>query len=148
MSSVLQKLINNKWFTASKGDDCLQEFKQWIREVAKEESPQLSSFDKTKDRLDELYYRLIGAHEKYKALWEVVRMVLIMSHEQSTVERGFSTNKDILKTNMGKETLKAYRLVYDGLVNAPKMKTSRQKTSRQRTSRQMRQTKGISLMCH
>ena len=36
------------------------------------------------------------------------------------MERGFSTNKDILKTNMGKETLKAFRIVYDGLVNAPK----------------------------
>ena len=135
MSSVLQKMINNKWFTASKGDDCLQEFKQWIREVAKEESPQLSSFDKTKDRLDELYYRLIGAHEKYKSLWEVVKMVLIMSHGQSTVERGFSTNKDILKTNMGKETLKAYRLVYDGLVNAPKMKTSEDKQAKDKQAK-------------
>lgn len=135
MSSVLQKLINNKWFTASKGDDCLQEFKQWIREVAKEESPQLLSFDKTKDRLDELYYRLIGAHEKYKSLWEVVKMVLMMSHGQSTVERVFSTNKDILKTNMGKETLKAYRIVYDGLVNAPKMKTSEDKQAKDKQAK-------------
>ena len=48
---------------------------------------------------------------------EVVKMLLVMSHGQSTVERGFSTN--ILKTNIGKETLKAFRIVYDGLVNAP-----------------------------
>ena len=48
---------------------------------------------------------------------EVVKMLLVMSHGQSTVERGFCTN--ILKTNIGKETLKAFRIVYDGLVNAP-----------------------------
>ena len=36
------------------------------------------------------------------------------------MKRGFSMNKGILKTNIGKETLKAFRIVYDGLVNAPK----------------------------
>ena len=128
MGSILQKLLNNKWLTASKCDECLQEFKQWIREEAKEESEQLSSFDKTKDRLDELYYNLMGVNGKYKSLWEVVKMVLMMSHGQSTVERGFSTNKDILKTNMGKETLKAFRIVYDGLVNAPKERNTDKET--------------------
>ena len=117
------KLVREFWnFSKSQGK---------VREFWKN----LSSFDKTKDRLDELYYRSIGAHEKYKSLWEVVKMVLIMSHGQSTVERGFSTNKDILKTNMGKETLKAYRLVYDGLVNAPKMKTSEDKQAKDKQAK-------------
>ena len=80
MGTIFQKLLNNKWLTASKCDKCLQEFKQWIREVAKGESLQLSSFDKTKDRLDELYYGLIGVNEKYKSLLEVVKMLLMMSH--------------------------------------------------------------------
>ena len=48
-------------------------------------------------------------------------MVLMISHGQSSVKRGFSKNKDILKTNTGKETLKAFGIVYDTLVNAPKM---------------------------
>ena len=80
MGTILQKLLNNKWLTANKCEKCLQKFKQWIREVARGESLQLSSFDKTKDRLDELYFGLIGVNEKYKSLWEVVKMVLMMSH--------------------------------------------------------------------
>lgn len=70
MGTILQKPLNNKWLTASKCDECLQEFKQWIREVAKEKSLQLSSFDKTKDRLDELYYGLIGVKE-YNLLYNI-----------------------------------------------------------------------------
>lgn len=37
------------------------------------------------------------------------------------MNRGFSTNKDIQgKTKLGKETLKAFSIVYNGLVNALK----------------------------
>ena len=39
------------------------------------------------------------------------------------MERGFSTNKDILKNNMAKEKLTAYRQVHDGLMHIPKPKT-------------------------
>ena len=42
-------------------------------------------------------------------------MLLILSHGQSRVERGFSQNKDIMGTNMQHKTLVSYRLVYDGL---------------------------------
>ena len=77
-----------------------------MREVANEESQELSSFDKTKDKLDEPYYSMIGVNEKYKSLWQVVKMVLMTSHEQSTVERSFSTNKDILEITLERRPYK------------------------------------------
>jgi len=43
-----------------------------------------------------------------------------ISHGQSAVERGFSTNKDLLQDNMAKSTLIAYRQVYDGLLRSCK----------------------------
>ena len=38
-----------------------------------------------------------------------------MSHGQASVERGFSVNKDTLKTNMAEKTLTAKRVVIDGI---------------------------------
>ena len=42
-------------------------------------------------------------------------MLLILSHGQSDIERGFSVNKDIATANMKEETIVAYRKVYDGV---------------------------------
>ena len=48
-------------------------------------------------------------------MWELVELLLTLSHAQAQVERGYSTNKDILSTNMAKESVVAYRQVYDGI---------------------------------
>ena len=44
-------------------------------------------------------------------------MLLILSHGQSCVERGFSDNKDILGNNIQDETLISYQLAYHGIKN-------------------------------
>lgn len=41
-----------------------------------------------------LYQRLNGVDE-YKDLWAVVKMILLLSHGQASVERGFSVNKEV-----------------------------------------------------
>ena len=48
-------------------------------------------------------------------MWELVKLLLTLSHGQAQIERGFSTNKDILSTNMAEESVVAYRQVYDGI---------------------------------
>ena len=45
----------------------------------------------------------------------IVKLLLTMSYGQAQVERGFSTNKDILSTNMAEESVVAYRHIYDGI---------------------------------
>ncbi|KAK2140319.1 hypothetical protein LSH36_1393g00020 [Paralvinella palmiformis] len=49
------------------------------------------------DRVDMLLYESMGRFEK---LWRVVRKVLLVSHGQASVERGFSLNRQIEKDNM------------------------------------------------
>ena len=43
-------------------------------------------------RIDTFFQRLANVNE-YKNLWTVVKLVLLLSHGQATVERGFSVNK-------------------------------------------------------
>jgi hypothetical protein len=51
-------------------------------------------------------------------LWNVVQQLLLLSHGQATVERGFSINKETTVENLKKESLKARRLVIQAVREA------------------------------
>ena len=49
----------------------------------------------------------------YPELWAFCQKLLILSHGQATVERGFSVNKEVERCNMQENTVVAHRLVSD-----------------------------------
>ena len=51
-----------------------------------------------------------NAMSKYSNVSFVIKLFLTLSHGQASVERGFSNNKSILKTNMSAETVIPKRL--------------------------------------
>ena len=46
-------------------------------------------------------------------LWEIVRKVLLLSHGQATVERGFSCNKEVIVENQKENSITARRIIKD-----------------------------------
>ena len=68
-----------------------------------------------KDRLDTLFYDSLAKKDEYRHLWGIVRVVLLLSHGQATVERGFSTNKETMVDNMAEHTLIGKHVVKDFL---------------------------------
>lgn len=46
-------------------------------------------------------------------LWGFMKKLLMLSHGQATVERGFSINKEVETCNMDEETVVAQRLICD-----------------------------------
>ena len=50
---------------------------------------------------------------EYEHLWSLSRKILLLSHGQASVERGFSVNKEILLENMLEHILKAQRTISD-----------------------------------
>jgi len=46
-------------------------------------------------------------------LWNVVRMLLVLSHGQAAVERGFSINKQAEEVHLQAETFVAKRIICD-----------------------------------
>ena len=54
---------------------------------------------------------------EYSTLWEVVSHLLLLSHGQASVERGFSINKQMERTNMCHETFIAERIVHDHMTS-------------------------------
>ena len=65
-----------------------------------ETSQDFKSWDARKDRLDQFYH---------KQLKEVVKLVLILSHGNATVESGFSVNGHLLVENMNEYLIVAQR---------------------------------------
>ncbi|KAL3207145.1 hypothetical protein MRX96_010462 [Rhipicephalus microplus] len=106
---------------ASKPDDCLAGFRKVLdaliavgrlgeherdsvlgeyTELLQEKKHNLRQFDKHTLGLDEFYLELLKGDSSYKHLWKVIRLLLILSHGQATVERGFSVNRQVSVENL------------------------------------------------
>ena len=67
------------------------------------------------DRLNTFFHSVIGLAERpnLKELWELIQLLLTLSHGQAAVERGFSVNSDILAPNLKTQSLVAQRMIFD-----------------------------------
>ena len=122
MEKICNVLVAKRGLRLMDGDVIINEFKDFISEGAK--SGLFSSFKRydgdnekkeKKDRLDEFYYNKLANDKKKRHLWSVVRQLLLLSHGQATVERGFSVNKQVETCNMSEQAHVARRLVIDSI---------------------------------
>ena len=51
-------------------------------------------------------------------MWTLVKLVLVLSHGNASVEGGFSVKKELLIENMLEETVVAQRVVYEATLTA------------------------------
>ena len=61
----------------------------------------------------QFYHKVLDPESK--ELKEVVKLVLMLSNGNATVESGFSVNGDLLVENMNEDSIVAQRVVYDEL---------------------------------
>ena len=97
------------------GDDIKNEYASFTSDP--EVKDELMKFNKEENRLDELYYEVAGSREKYAKLWGVVKTLLLLSHGQASVERGFSVNKLVSVVNLSEHNLIARRLIKDHIAH-------------------------------
>lgn len=72
----------------------------------------MDKFSRKDTRLDDFWISLLSEKENDE-LKTVLQLVLILSHGNAEVERGYSVNEECLQDNMAEPTLIAYRTVYD-----------------------------------
>ena len=92
-------------------------------------------------RLDQFLANYLDKKPQFTKLWSLIKTLLLLSHGQASIERGFSVNKDVLTCNMSKKTLVAQRMVADAVssykvykVNITKEMLSSCKAARMRYS--------------
>ena len=64
-------------------------------------------------RLDQFFYKLLASETAYSSLWCVLKQVLLLSHGQGSVERGFSINKELEDPSLAEDTLVSMRHIID-----------------------------------
>ncbi|MCK5814301.1 MAG: hypothetical protein KAH03_08580, partial [Cocleimonas sp.] len=87
-------------------------------DVLASDSEAFRSFDYKSDRVDQLLHAHLSEKKEFTELWEVTQQVLLLSHSQATVERGFSIHKQTTIDNLKKESLVARRLIHQAVRNA------------------------------
>ena len=61
---------------------------------------------------------MLGDKSHFSALWQIVKLTLILSHGNAAVESGFSINNDMLVENLLEDSLVGQRTVYDSIQKA------------------------------
>lgn len=105
---------------ASACDDVLSQFDEFISVTVASNNSTFASFDpnEANARVDELLHKFMANNQQYRSVWRVVSDLLLLSHGQASVERGFSVNRQIKVENLHEESVVAQRLVCDHINNA------------------------------
>ena len=109
---VLLLLMEAKWLTDKECDQAFYQFYSLCTERHKLE--QYSSGE----NVDACYHVLLSISAKFGEMWKTVRLCLLLSHGQASIERGFSVNKEVLQTNIGTDTTVALRTVHQAIRTA------------------------------
>ena len=113
---LLKHLIHLAIIAPSRCDQAMAEFKSFQENEVKKIWHEFSGFCSKESRLDDFYFKTVGIG-KYKELSFVLKLLLTVSHGQASVERGFSHNSAVLKTNMSPETVIAKRMIKDHILS-------------------------------
>ena len=91
------------------------DFKFFLAEDLSKCAAEFQSFSAERNGLDNFYFSTIQICN-YQKLSLVLKLLLTLSHGQALVERGFSLNNNILKTNTCPKIVIAKRLITDHMV--------------------------------
>ena len=112
------KLYNLKKISDKTADNSKDQYDQFLKSVQSEHKESFLKFNFKEDRLDKLLGMYLSSEEQSrnnKELWSICKLVFVLSHGQSHIERGFSVNKEVLQHNMQEKSLISQRLIYDSI---------------------------------
>jgi hypothetical protein len=113
---VLTSLNHAKYVLDKDCDDVANQFDDFVDILVPENNSLFRKFDKYKDSIDKLLYSVLSEKDEvwqYGKLWAVVSKLLLLSHGQATVERGFSVNRQIEVENLDENSYVALRFICD-----------------------------------
>ncbi|GBN31928.1 hypothetical protein AVEN_38614-1 [Araneus ventricosus] len=110
--NILSYLVGKSLIPSKDGDEILLQFKEFLDKVVKCSFSDFKTLDHKEQRLDTFLYQYFSVDkEKYRKLWDIVKMILILSHGQATVEREFSLNKALEVENLKENSYIAQRMI-------------------------------------
>ncbi|XP_073321500.1 uncharacterized protein [Pagrus major] len=113
MKGLVQRFLQEKQLASTfAGDVILQQYDKVLSLESR--SINFLSFPPMQKRLDLFLSGVLK--EPYPELWAFCQKLLLLSHGQATVERGFSINKEVECDNIQEDTVVTRRLVCDYII--------------------------------
>ena len=110
---LCEKLLTLKRLPSTKYvEEAKEQYQSFIKHVVTAEFDKFDSFDRFKQRVDEFLGAFL-AEKTYCNVYDLLKLVCTLSHGQSSIERGFSINKEHLVENLQEESLIALRIIND-----------------------------------
>ncbi|XP_040907693.1 uncharacterized protein LOC121190768 isoform X1 [Toxotes jaculatrix] len=113
MKSIVQTFLQGKQLAGGipAGDVIIQQFTSLLSLEGRDE--RFRCFQPVKQRVDVFLHSALST--PYPDLLKFCQSLLLLSHGQATVERGFSINKEVETCNLLGESLEALRLMCDSV---------------------------------
>ena len=105
-------LVGSKIISSSQGDKALSEFTSFHESSMSEKRLAFEKFNRHEQRLDEFFMKQTGI-VSYTNLLPILKLVLMLSHGQTNVERCFSVNNNVLKCDMSEKSIMSRKLIID-----------------------------------
>ena len=99
--------------TANECDKVMHQFNHFHDNSFTADSEAFKGFSVETGRVDTFYLDRLANKADLKELWKVGKLLLALSHGQATVERGFSSNKEVMVENLAQHSLVAQRVICD-----------------------------------
>lgn len=121
---LLSELLKTKQVKENECDDMVQEYSSFLDSIPAIGRDKFEEFNKNKQSVDE-FFRDVMSSTQFVKLYELVKVLLLLSHGQAAVERGFSVNKEVEVENLKHQSLIAQRIICDydssvgGIHNVP-----------------------------
>ena len=94
LKRALNYLVYQKRIKEEICDEVVQQYKQFVDEVVEGNQSGFSEFNPLTGQLeDSLLHELMSKDKCFEKLWRLCRKLLLLSHGQAFVERGFSVNR-------------------------------------------------------
>ena len=115
-SHLCTKLTQVGRISDSVANRATEEYKKFLKDVVARHRDEFQECDKYKDRVDTFLHRFMSSSKEYSNLFLVCQLVFILFHGQAHIERGFKTNKDVVKDNQKELSLVNLRIVHEHML--------------------------------
>lgn len=113
LNKLLLILIEKKWVTSLEAETVKKQLRDILRRPSViEKCKGYKRYGTEKERIDSFWFEALSS-ESLQEAQKILKLVMILSHGNSNVERGFSVNSDCLWENMREDSVIARRRIYD-----------------------------------
>ena len=110
MRNLLTHIVALKIISATLAERALPRYSNLLTALTQHDSEKVKSFDCDDTRLDHFFFNEFSFRMPTE-LQIVVKQILVPSHGQAIVERGFNVNKSVLKVDMNGKSVVSRKLI-------------------------------------